>query len=69
MANNNKGFMQQAREALQNLTNTMTNNNTVSDEDVNAVRELIQQAYNESLTPEEEEELKELENKINNEFK
>ncbi|MGM8214686.1 DUF3813 family protein [Bacillaceae bacterium W0354] len=69
MANNNNGIMQQARQALQNLTNNMTNNNNVNQNDVQAAQELIQQAYNENLTAEEQQELKELENKINNEFK
>ena len=70
MAHNNNNIIQQARQALQNLTNNMTNNNNnVNQNDVQAAHELIQQAYNESLTAEEQQELRELENKLNNKFK
>jgi len=69
MANQQNSVFQQAKQAIQKLQNFNQNNQSVKEEEIQAVTELIQQAYNESLTAEEEQELRDLETKINNEFK
>ncbi len=71
MANqqNQNSVFQQAKQAIQKLQNFNRDNQSVNEEEIQAVTQLIQQAYNESLTAEEEQELRDLEAKINSEFK
>jgi len=71
MANqqNQNSVFQKAKQAIQKLQNFNRDNQSVNEEEIQAVTQLIQQAYNESLTAEEEQELRDLEAKINSEFK
>ncbi len=56
-------WIEQARQAMQNLTNNQSNQ-ADRQKDIELVQHSIQAAYEQS-TPEEEEEIRELENKLN----